>query len=282
MTITHFKSGLAQLGDARIYYEVAGAGKPFVMIHAGVADSRQWNNEFPFFARHYRVVRYDQRGYGKSEPVDGEFSHLQDLTALLDFLKVNQPAVLMGCSMGGGLALDFALTNPARARAVIMVDSGPGGLELETPAPADFEAKFEQAEKAFKSGDLDRTAELETQIWFDGVGRSSDQVNQEMRRLAYEMNLNVLAHEVKHLGKRLPNLSVPAAKRLDEISLPVLLIAGEHDEPYTFAAADYMLEKIPSARKAVIANAAHLPNLEHPAQFQKIVSDFLDTIPAEN
>src|SRR5207249_4893643 len=110
---------------ARIYYEIAGDGDPFLMIHAGVADSRQWDNEFAYFASHYRVVRYDMRGYGKSEPVDGEYRHVQDLAALLDHLEIDRPIIAMGCSMGGGVAMSLGLSKPSMVKALIMVDSGP-------------------------------------------------------------------------------------------------------------------------------------------------------------
>ena len=62
------RRGLASVNGAQLYYETVGVGEPFVMIHAGVADSRQWNNEFTYFAQHYHVIRYDTRGFGKSEP----------------------------------------------------------------------------------------------------------------------------------------------------------------------------------------------------------------------
>jgi len=120
MSETHIDSGLAAVNNALIYYEIAGEGKPIVMIHAGVADHRQWNNEFSHFSNHFRILRYDLRGYGKSEPVEGEFSHLQDLNALLEALHINQPLILMGCSMGGGLAIDFALTRPSQVRSLPM------------------------------------------------------------------------------------------------------------------------------------------------------------------
>ena len=107
------KSGFINAGKAQLYYETAGQGTPFVMIHAGVADSRQWNNDFASFARNYQVVRYDMRGYGKSEPVDGEFNHLDDLVAVLNTLFIQVPVVIMGCSMGGGIAMVFALTYPS-------------------------------------------------------------------------------------------------------------------------------------------------------------------------
>ena len=264
-------SGFAAINNALVYYEIAGEGTPFVMIHAGVADSRQWSNEFASFAERFRVLRYDMRGYGKSEPVDGEFSHLQDLTGLLDHLHIDQPLIVMGCSMGGGLAMNLALTQPSKVSALIMVDAGPPGLELDTPTPAGFA----EAEKAFSVGDLDLVAEIETQIWFDGMGRTPAQVNQAMRKLVYEMNRIALSHEAKRLGKRLPDTQVPAAERLNELRIPVLVIVGAHDTPYTLAAADYMVEKLPTARKVTIDDSAHLPNLDHPEEFQGILTTFL-------
>jgi 2-hydroxy-6-oxonona-2,4-dienedioate hydrolase len=268
------ESGLAGINNALIYYEVAGEGQPLVMIHAGVADSRQWNNEFAHFAHRLRVLRYDMRGYGKSEPVDGEFRHLQDLTAFLDYLQIDQPAILMGCSIGGGLAMDFALTHPSRVAALIMVDSNPRGLELDVSDPPGFE----EADKAYDAGDLDLLAEIETRIWFDGVGRTPEQVNPAMRQLAYEMNRHALSLDAKGLGKRLPDTEVSAAERLSEINVPVLVIVGAQDIPYMQAAADHMLERIPTARKATIDDAAHLSNMDQPVEFRRVVTAFLDDV----
>ena len=267
-------TGFVSSGNAQIYYETAGTGTPFVMIHAGVADHRQWNNEFAFFANHYQVIRYDMRGYGRSEPVDGDFSHMDDLVSVLNGLELHEPLIMMGCSMGGGLAMDFALTHPSRVKVLIMVGSGPSGLELDVPTPA----KFAEVEKAFEAGDLDLVAEIETQIWFDGMDRTPEQVNQAMRKLLYEMNHKALEYEVRGLGKRLPNTETPAFDRLADLRIPVLIIVGAHDTPYILAAADYMVEKIPSARKVRIEDAAHLPNMDHPDQFQRAVKDFLDSL----
>ncbi|MSP13094.1 MAG: alpha/beta hydrolase [Chloroflexi bacterium] len=274
MSATKTESGLLKMGDAQIYYEMAGAGPPFVMIHAGVADHRQWNNEFAEFAKEFRVVRYDRRGYGKSQPVAGEFSDLGDLTALLRHLNVTRPAVVMGCSMGGETAMDFALTHPASVRALIMVGSAPSGLELDVPRPA----KFAAAKQAYDAGDLDLAAEIETQIWFDGMDRTPAQVNQPMRRLAYEMNRIALSHESKELGKRLPDAPSPAAGRLAELDIPVLAIVGVQDIPYMLAAADYMVEHIRSVRKVVFEDAAHLSNMDQPDAFRRTVREFLDEL----
>jgi len=151
-------TGFASSGTARLYCEVAGSGPPVVLLHAGVADSRQWNDEFVWLAERYRVVRHDLRGFGRSEPVPGDFSHLEDLQAILKTVEITEPALMIGCSMGGVLAMDFALEYPAYVRGLVMVGSGPGGLRLDAPRPRLFLA----IEKASQSGDLDQVAELET------------------------------------------------------------------------------------------------------------------------
>lgn len=274
MPIPQMNSGFVKIDNAQIYYEMAGIGMPLVMIHAGVADSRQWNNEFANFSNAYHVIRYDMRGIGKSEPAEGEYRHMSDLASLLNALEINEPLILMGCSMGGSLALDFALTYPKRVKALIMVGSGPSGLELDVKTPV----KFAAAEKAFKAGDLDLVAEIETQIWFDGMDRTPEQVNPTMRKLLYDMNRLALSHEVKQLGKRLPNTEAPAFDRLNALDIPVLIIVGSHDTPYIRAAADYMEANLKFGRKAIIEDAAHLPNMDQPDEFQEIVQDFLTNL----
>jgi 3-oxoadipate enol-lactonase len=266
------QTGQAPINGAQLYYEIAGQGQPVVMIHAGVADCRQWNNEFVHFAGRSRVLRYDLRGYGSSQPVEGEYTNLADLTALLDHLHLDAPLVLIGCSMGGGLAMDFALANPARVRALVMVASGPSGLELDVPSPP----VLEEAEQAYLAGDLDRACELEVQGWFIGTGRTREDVDPAMVQLAFDMNRTALAHDASGLGKRRADASVPAAGRLGELTIPVLVILGEYDVPYMHAAAGYMLEHIPTAQQVLIPDAAHLPNMDQPAEFQKIVEAFLD------
>ena len=268
-------TGLAAINGARIYYEMSGEGDPFLMIHAGVADCRQWNNEFAHFAQRCRVLRYDMRGYGKSEPVPGDYSHLSDVIALLEHLEIDRPLIAMGCSMGGGVAMQLALARPSLVKALILVGSGPPGLELDVPVHPLTAA----AEDAWNAGDLDLVAEIETQIWFDGMGRTPDQVNPAMRRLVYEMDRTALTHEAKQLGKRLPDAETPAFQRLSEIQIPVLIIVGAHDVPYMQVAADYMVSRMPLARKVTIADAAHLPNLDHPEVFQRAVTAFLDALP---
>jgi 2-hydroxy-6-oxonona-2,4-dienedioate hydrolase len=265
-------SGFANVNNALIYYESAGSGQPFIMIHAGIADCRQWNNEFIQFSNFFQVIRYDMRGYGRSDPVQGDFSHLQDLTALLEYLHINGTAILMGCSMGGSLALDFALEYPSKVKALIMVDAGPTGLTLDVPVLSEFA----EIEKNYNEGNLDLVVELETHLWFDGIKRTPQQVNTGMRELVYEMNRNGLMHDAKRLGNRISDTKTPAVERLGGLNLPMLIIVGAYDTPYLLAAATYMVDKIPTAQKVIIEDAAHLPNLDHPIEFQKVVAKFLE------
>jgi pimeloyl-ACP methyl ester carboxylesterase len=268
------ESGFVTIGSANLYYEIAGKGQPLVLVHAGVADSRQWNNEFADFSQDYRVLRYDLRGYGKSSPSAGEFSHMGDLNALLEKHHLHQPSVLIGCSMGGCLAMDFAFEHPSFVKALILVGSGPSGLSLDVPS----HPNEEKAEKAYNEGDLDLTAELEAQIWFDGLGRTAKVVNSDMRKLALDMNRLALSHDSQGLGKQLPDTDTPAVERLSELDIPVLVVVGKHDLPYFHAAADHMVDNIPSARKIVFEDSAHLVNMDHPDRFQKTVRTFLDEI----
>ena len=157
------ETGFAEVGGASLYYEVTGEGHALVLLHAGIADRRMWDGQFEEFARDYRVVRYDRRGFGLSEMVEGPFSHADDLRGLLDHLGI-QSASFIGCSMGGAVAIDFVLNHPDRARALILVASAVGGFESDDPQPREWD----ELVAADEAGDLERVSELEVRIWVDG------------------------------------------------------------------------------------------------------------------
>jgi len=267
------QSGYAEVNHARLYYEQAGSGTPLIMLHAGIADCRMWNNEFETFAKSHRVLRFDMRGYGKSPPVEGEFNLQDDLSALLAALEIDAPLILMGCSIGAGLAIDYALTHPQNVLALILVGGAPAGLEIEAEGPDEL---FAQSEQAFAAGDIELVAEIDMKIWFDGFGRAADDVDPTSRQLAWEMARLVAEHELKGIGSHVrKTFDKPAAERLGELEMPVLVVIGENDLPYLQLAADYMLAHLPNATKALIPNAAHLPNMEQAEQFAAAVKQFL-------
>ena len=267
------QTGFAEINGAKIYYEVAGEGQPLVMVHAGIAHKSMWDDQFDFFAQQYKVVRYDMRGYGQSLPIADDYQRHEDIRALLDFLKIDH-AYLMGCSMGGGACMNFALTYPERADALMMVGSGPGGFTYDdwSPSPLD-----EAMEEAYQQGDLARINEVGMQIFVDGRGRTPDQVNPVLRKKIYDMNMIAVQNE-KLMGRDVP-LPMPAAQRLSELHLPVLIIYGDLDEEYILRAADFMATHISGARKVLMPGTAHLPNMEFPLEFNAHVQAFLDSLP---
>jgi 2-hydroxy-6-oxonona-2,4-dienedioate hydrolase len=265
------ESGYADINGAKIYYETDGAGQPLVMLHAGVANREMWDDQFREFAKDYRVIRFDMRGYGKTDPVEGEFSRSEDLSGLLQFLGVEK-AILMGCSMGGGVSMDFTLAHPDRVNALVMVCSGPGGFEFDEAPPP----QWDELVAAWKANDLERVAEMEAQIWMDGLDQPRDRVKTSIRKKMIGMNRIALQNEKKGLGKEKP-LDPPAVKRLDEIRVPTLIIVGDYDTPYLKAAADHMMEQIPGAQRITMPTA-HLPSMERPDELNAHVRAFLSQL----
>ncbi len=266
------QTGFTNINGAQLYYEVTGSGHPLVMVHAGIADCRMWDDQFEIFAERYRVIRYDMRGYGRSVPVAGSFSHHADLYALLKFLDVEH-AYVMGCSMGGRVCINMALQQPEMVTALIPIGSGVAGFTFAAPPPRQRDA----LEAALKQGDLERASELEVQIWVDGASRTPDQVNARVRERVREMNLAALKNEALELGDEQP-LNPPAIQRLGELRMPTLIMVGELDMPRILAASDALAAQIAGAKKSIISGAAHVPNMERPAEFNRIVLDFLSKI----
>ena len=108
-------SGFLDVPNARLYYEVAGAGPAVVFVHGFTLDTRMWDDQWTVFGERYRVVRYDLRGFGRSEAEPVPYSDLDDLLALLNCLDIER-AHLVGLSMGGMVLVHFALTHPRRVR----------------------------------------------------------------------------------------------------------------------------------------------------------------------
>ena len=270
-TTVQTETGFAEVNGARLYYEVAGEGHPLVLIHAGICDSRMWDQQWDTFAQLYRVIRYDVRGCGKSAIPPGPFAHRDDLDALLRFLSVDK-AFLIGVSNGGRIAIEFTLEHPDRVAALIPVASGIGGAEpTETLVKA-----WEEVDAAFSAGDIARANEIELQAWVDGPSRTPDQVDPAVRERVREMNANnfaLLTEEAQEV-----RLEPPALSRLEDIRVPTLVIVGDHDQPHVLASADLLATGIVGAKKVVISGTAHLPSMEQPEEFNRVVLDFLQKL----
>lgn len=270
--MTHTTGGYLNINGGSIYYEMAGAGHPLVMVHAGVADRRMWDDQWEAFAQHYRVIRFDMRGFGKSDPANAPLCRRRDLRDLLDQLAIER-AHLIGCSMGGEVIIDFALEYPDRVSALIPVCAAPSGFEMQGEPPAYL---FEMI-AAVEAGDLALASELQTRIWVDGPFRQPEQVDPHVRQKAATMNLIALQNATMPIADAQPldPLTPPAAGRLGELHMPTLVIIGALDHTENARAADYLTTQIPNAQKAVLDHAAHLPSMDQPAAFNRAVLNFL-------
>lgn len=199
----------ATINGARIHYERSGGGFPVIFLHAGVADSRMWEPQVAAFAKHFDVIRPDMRGFGDSELPAVRWSPVDDILALMDELDL-KPAHLVGCSIGGGLAIDFALSHPARVSKLVMVGAGVSGTDYGSRY-AHLYAEVDTAEKA---GDLEGINEAEMHLWLDGPGRPRGYVRQPLRDLFLDMNGRSLRSDF-NVAPML-RMEPPAAGRLDE------------------------------------------------------------------
>jgi len=258
----------ATINGARIHYERTGEGIPVIFLHAGVADSRMWEPQVSAFAKQFDVIRPDMRGFGKSDLPPRPWSPHGDLYALVEELKL-KPAHLIGCSMGGGLVLDFALDHPERVSKLVLVDSGPSGQ----PDRPEYDSLFAEVDAADKAGDHVALNEAEAHLWLDGPYRPKGYVRQELRDLFLDMNGGNMDNDWASAPRE--HLEPPAFGRLNEVKAPTLVVVGDKDLEPLLENADLLASSIKGARKVVIHDAAHLPSLEHPEEFNRIVLDFL-------
>lgn len=273
MNVPQAREGFIACNGARIHYTSSGQGTALVFVHAGIADSRMWQPQVEYFSPRYRVITFDLRGFGQTAMVAGDYNLADDLRAVLDGLGIEKAAVI-GCSMGGNAAINFAQQNPQRTLALVTVSSDVDGFESEDTEES--ERQWQVAVEAQRQHDFDRYAEVVLHLWIDGPRRKPQQVNPGVRAFVKEM-LRTSFDTPQDLGKRV-RYAPPAAQRLGEMRTPTLVIGGEEDIPEMAPYTAKISSGIPGARLAMIADAGHLPNLEHPAEFNRLLEDFLKEV----
>lgn len=264
-----------EIDGKRLAYEVAGEGEVLVLAHAGFLDRHMWDDQWHDFSQKYRVIRYDMRGYGDSDALNGPTSRRAELYALLTHLGV-ESAYLVGCSMGGETMLDFTLEHPSMVKALVTVNSAPSGFEWQGEPPDDVLALIDATQK----GDLARVAELQLHIWIDGPHRQPDEVTPDVRQRALAMTQTPVQRMTWATVDMQPAnpLVPPAMAQLHKVHVPTLVVVGALDDGEILRAGDILATEIAGAQKAVIANAAHIPSMEQPAEFNQLVLEFLDKI----
>jgi pimeloyl-ACP methyl ester carboxylesterase len=261
--VAHDVTGSGPTGTAR-----ARPAPALLLVHAGIADRRMWDDQVePFADAGWTVVRADLPGFGETAPPARPVGLWAVLRDLLDHLGVER-AVVAGCSLGGRAAVDLALAAPDRVRALVLVGSGLAGHRFEEPALLEL---WERSETALERGDHLEAARVETDTWVVGVGRDPEAVDPEVRRKVQDMLLVAYGHGEVDLEEPGP----PAAGRLGELAVPTLVVVGEHDRPDIHAIADALAAGIGGAERVVLPGTGHLPSMERPADFNRVVLEFL-------
>lgn len=259
----------AAVNGVELAYDEAGAGAALILLHAGIADRRMWDDVLPTLAERFRVVRVDLRGYGETPLPDGPFVYASDIRALLETLGIERTHVV-GVSMGGHVALDLALAHPEVVDRLVLVGSGIDGWEHT----AALRAAWAEEAAAFERGDLDETAWLSVGTWLDGPTRGPEDVEASLRERVFIMQRAALdlENESAEGGWLVPSRRA----RLGELNVPTLVLVGALDQPDFGRIAHLLADELPDARFEELPGVAHLPPLEDPPLFARTVLAFLD------
>jgi pimeloyl-ACP methyl ester carboxylesterase len=265
------QSRTINVGDATINIEIAGEGAPLVLIHGWAQDLTIWDEQVPVFAKNYRVIRYDRRGYGQSTGHSDPSSDPDDLRVLLDSLNI-RAAYLLGLSAGSRAALNFAVAFPERVSALVIYGQAlvPGFTPVpQGPTPLmvfrDIAQKhgLDSAGRALMAHPLtwsppdrpDVRARFET-LWRNYSGRDLLDPQPESNRVAHA-NLDQIA----------------------TLRIPTLVVSGDHDLPLFLAVGDTLVRRIPGAQRLIITNAGHGAHFARPMQFNDTILRFLQKVP---
>ena len=255
----------------KLWHEVAGEGRPVLLIHEGICDSRMWASQWQTFPQVHRTVRCDLRGFGQTPLPTEPYSNARDVVELLDRLELGA-AALVGVSLGGRVALEVALARPDLVERLVLVGPGlPGHAWSDT-----VRIYSEQEDAAVARGDLDAAVEANLRMWVDGPNRRPDEVDPSVRSFVGMMQRRALELQAPVWEEVEEELLVPDVwSRYVELRVPTLVLVGSEDVSDIHAIADRLASGIPGARKVVIAGTAHVPSLERPEEFDRLVLAFL-------
>ena len=256
---------LAVADGVEIHYQQAGRGSAVIFVHGGFMDAEMWDKQFREFARSHRAVRFDLRGFGKSDRGEKPFQPTEDIAALLDHLKIER-AHIVGLSMGGSVAIDFALAHPERTASLVVAEPGVSGYAWG-PEVLDTMRAVRQA---FENGGKEAAIESLLSRPVFATLKDKPAASKEVRR-QLERNLSDSPPLMEPPEK-------PALDRLSEIRSPTLLLVSEHSGEDAHKIASLLQEKVDGLRRMRIPDSGHMINLEQPDAFNQVVLDFLASI----
>ena len=254
---------------------VQGSGPPILALHAGVCDRRSWQWCGSRWAQAgYRTISYDRRGFGDTRYRPEPYDAVADIRAVMAATQA-RPAVVVGTSMGGSLALDLALAHPDEVRALVLVGSLPSGAPGESWVQTPQETAADAAiDAAVQAGDLDLVNRLEVHHWLDGPAQPQGRVTGAPRTLMLDMNGRALAATPPGADVSRPD----AWSRLGGVDVPTVLVLGEYDESGLAPLTEMMAARMPDARIRRLDGTAHCPMLDRPDALASVVLDIIDEV----
>lgn len=259
------RSGFLSIPGGRLYYETAGQGPAVVMLHGFTFDTRMWDAQFNAIGLSHRVVRYDLRGFGKSSvpPAGQSYSHAEDLRNLLGQLEIDR-AHLVGASMGGRIAIDFALAHAPMCRSLALINPVLSGWQWSP----EWLASYAPVLRAAQSGDIAaaKAAWLAHPIFKSA--RANPALYGQLRQMVQDYSGWHFTH-----SDPARELNPGAQAHLGRIAVPLLTLVGEQDLP-DFQRMAELIEASARGTKVTVAGTGHLPAMEAPQRVNERLLGF--------
>jgi len=263
-----------------LYYEQVGSGTPLVFVHEFAGDAASWAPQVRFFARRYRTIAFNARGYPPSDvPEDlaaySQDRAVEDIRGLLDALAIPQ-AHVCGLSMGGYATLHFGLRHPQRALSLVVAGAGYG-------SGAGDRERFRQDSEANARSLEDKGMAAFAEYYGRGPARVQfiDKDPQGWREFFDRLSAgSARGHALTLRGVQMTRPSIfDLGERLERLEVPTLIMTGDEDEP-CLEPSVFMKRKIPTAGLVLLPKSGHAINLEEPEAFNRAVLDFLTAVEA--
>lgn len=245
-----------------LHYEVQGKGEAVVLIHSGGADLRDWELIAPQLTQTYQVITFDGRGAGHSPPLLEPAHYVEDLRQLLDHLNLDR-AILVGHSIGGQIATDFALAYPDRVTRLVLVAPGLSGFQFSP----DVQQWFAQIKAV--APDLEKMVELMLNHPVYSVVMSSPQRDRMIEMTTHNMKRSFEWKTFEMLWAQPPTID-----RLSELKTKTLFIIGKQDMADNLHVAE-LFQQVPDIRFAYIEGGDHMPTLTHADEVSRLIIQFL-------
>lgn len=261
--------GYININASNIYYEINGQGENLIFVHGDGLDLRQWDKQVVYFSKKYRVICYDQRGFGRSQiPLNQPYSFSEDLYLLMKALSIKN-AHLVGLSLGGAEIINFALAHPYMVKSLVLADSGINGDGFSSGFKENIQTVLDLAKK----GKLDDSKKHWMKLPVFDISRHNPQTWNTIQEMVTQTS------GYRWYGNNQPKqMNPPAIERLSEITSPTLILVGENDIDDFKRKSQLLHNKIRKSTLSYVKNAGHISNMDNPTEFNRLVDEFLSTL----